>query len=163
MPSPDSFAGGKREAAQRSLDYMGLKAGMPLTDVKIDKVFIGSCTNGRIEDLREVAAVAKGHKVADGIHAMVVPGSGLVKEQAEKEGLHKILLEAGFDWREPGCSMCLAMNADKLKPQERCASTSNRNFEGRQGRGGRTHLVSPGMAAAAALKGTLADVREYLK
>ena len=163
VPSPDSFAGGKREAAQRSLDYMGLKAGMPLTDVKIDKVFIGSCTNGRIEDLREVAAVAKGHKVADGIHAMVVPGSGLVKEQAEKEGLHKILLEAGFDWREPGCSMCLAMNADKLKPQERCASTSNRNFEGRQGRGGRTHLVSPGMAAAAALKGTLADVREYLK
>ncbi|WP_421877062.1 3-isopropylmalate dehydratase large subunit [Pacificispira sp.] len=163
VPSPDSFAGGKREAAQRSLDYMGLKAGMPLTDVKIDKVFIGSCTNGRIEDLREVAAVAKGRKVADGIHAMVVPGSGLVKEQAEKEGLHKILLEAGFDWREPGCSMCLAMNADKLKPQERCASTSNRNFEGRQGRGGRTHLVSPGMAAAAALKGTLADVREYLK
>ncbi len=163
VPSPDSFAGGKREAAQRSLDYMGLKAGMPLTDVKIDKVFIGSCTNGRIEDLREVAAVAKGHKVADGIHAMVVPGSGLVKEQAEKEGLHKILLEAGFDWREPGCSMCLAMNADKLKPQERCASTSNRNFEGRQGRGGRTHLVSPGMAAAAALKGTLADVREHLK
>lgn len=142
---------------------MGLKAGMPLTDVKIDKVFIGSCTNGRIEDLREVAAVAKGRKVADGIHAMVVPGSGLVKEQAEKEGLHKILLEAGFDWREPGCSMCLAMNADKLKPQERCASTSNRNFEGRQGRGGRTQLVSPGMAAAAALKGTLADVREYLK
>lgn len=163
VPSPESFAGGKREAAQRSLDYMGLKAGMPLTDVKIDKVFIGSCTNGRIEDLREVAAVAKGRKVADGIHAMVVPGSGLVKEQAEKEGLDRILTEAGFDWREPGCSMCLAMNADKLKPQERCASTSNRNFEGRQGRGGRTHLVSPGMAAAAALKGTLADVREYLK
>ncbi len=167
VPDPESFTGGKVDAARRSLEYMGLTAGTPLTDVKVDKVFIGSCTNGRIEDLRQVADVAKvalqrGRKVADGIHAMVVPGSGLVKEQAEKEGLHKILLEAGFDWREPGCSMCLAMNADKLKPQERCASTSNRNFEGRQGRGGRTHLVSPGMAAAAAIKGTLADVREYL-
>ena len=167
VPDPESFTGGKVDAARRSLEYMGLTAGTPLTDVKVDKVFIGSCTNGRIEDLRQVADVAqaalqRGRKVADGIHAMVVPGSGLVKEQAEKEGLHKILLEAGFDWREPGCSMCLAMNADKLKPQERCASTSNRNFEGRQGRGGRTHLVSPGMAAAAAIKGTLADVREYL-
>ncbi len=163
IPDPGSFGVGKASAAQRSLDYMGLKAGMKLTDVKIDKVFIGSCTNGRIEDLRTVAEIAKGRKVADGVHAMVVPGSGLVKQQAEAEGLHRILTEAGFDWREPGCSMCLAMNADKLKPQERCASTSNRNFEGRQGRGGRTHLVSPGMAAAAALKGTLADVRDYLR
>jgi 3-isopropylmalate/(R)-2-methylmalate dehydratase large subunit len=127
--------------------------------VRIDKVFIGSCTNGRIEDLRAVAAIAKGRKVAAHVQALVVPGSGLVKEQAESEGLDKIFLEAGFEWREPGCSMCLAMNADKLEPGERCASTSNRNFEGRQGRGGRTHLVSPGMAAAAAVAGHLADVR----
>lgn len=152
----------KAQAIQRALDYMGLTAGQKLTDVKIDKVFVGSCTNGRIEDLREAAAIAKGRKVADGVHAMIVPGSGLVKEEAEREGLDKIFMEAGFDWREPGCSMCLAMNADKLKPGERCASTSNRNFEGRQGRGGRTHLVSPGMAAAAAIKGTLADVRDFL-
>ena len=163
VPDPSSFGDAKRAAAQRSLDYMGLKAGMPMTDVKIDTVFIGSCTNGRIEDIRQVAEIAKGRKVADGVRAMVVPGSGLVKEQAEKEGLDRILIEAGFDWREPGCSMCLAMNADKLAPGERSASTSNRNFEGRQGRGGRTHLVSPAMAAAAALKGTLADVREYLR
>ncbi|MEJ2016242.1 MAG: aconitase family protein, partial [Limibacillus sp.] len=147
---------------QRALDYMGLKPGQPLTDVKVDTVFIGSCTNGRIEDLRAVAEVAKGRKVAEGIRAMVVPGSGLVKEQAEQEGLDQVLIEAGFDWREPGCSMCLAMNADKLAPGERCASTSNRNFEGRQGRGGRTHLVSPQMAAAAAIAGHLADVRELL-
>ncbi|MCR9220317.1 MAG: 3-isopropylmalate dehydratase large subunit [Alphaproteobacteria bacterium] len=164
VPDPASFASdGKRGAARRSLDYMGLEPGTPLGDVKIDKVFIGSCTNGRIEDIRAVAEIAHGRKVADGVYAMVVPGSGLVKEQAEAEGLDRILREAGFDWREPGCSMCLAMNADKLSPGERCASTSNRNFEGRQGRGGRTHLVSPAMAAAAALKGALADVREYLK
>ena len=163
VPNPDSADdANKRQAMQRSLDYMGLTAGEKLTDVKIDKVFVGSCTNGRIEDLREVAAVAKGNKVADHVHAMIVPGSGLVKEQAEREGIDKVLLEAGFDWREPGCSMCLAMNADKLASGERCASTSNRNFEGRQGRGGRTHLVSPGMAAAAAIKGTLADVRDFL-
>ena len=150
----------KRSAMERALDYMGLTAGMRLQDVKIDKVFIGSCTNGRIEDLRAVAEIAKGRKVASGIYAMVVPGSGLVKQQAEEEGLDKILIEAGFDWREPGCSMCLAMNADKLEPGERCASTSNRNFEGRQGRGGRTHLMSPAMAAAAAVTGHLTDVRE---
>ena len=131
-----------------------------MEDVAIDKVFIGSCTNGRIEDIRAVAAVSKGKKVADGVYAMVVPGSGVVKEQAENEGLDKILIDAGFDWREPGCSMCLAMNPDKLLPQERCASTSNRNFEGRQGNGGRTHLVSPAMAAAAAITGKLADVRK---
>ncbi len=163
VPNPaDATDQNKALAMQRSLDYMGLTAGQKLTDVKIDKVFVGSCTNGRIEDLREAAAIAKGRKVADGVHAMIVPGSGLVKEEAEREGLDKIFIEAGFDWREPGCSMCLAMNADKLKVGERCASTSNRNFEGRQGRGGRTHLVSPGMAAAAAIKGTLADVREFL-
>ena len=149
-----------RAAMERSLAYMDLKPGTKLQDVAIDRVFIGSCTNGRIEDLRAVAAIAQGRKVADGIHAMVVPGSGLVKKKAEEEGIDRILIEAGFDWREPGCSMCLAMNADKLEPGERCASTSNRNFEGRQGRGGRTHLVSPGMAAAAAIKGRLADVRE---
>ena len=131
-----------------------------VTDIKIDKVFIGSCTNGRIEDLRNAAKLLKGKKVALNVNAMVVPGSGLVKAQAEEEGLDKIFKEAGFEWREPGCSMCLAMNADKLKPQERCASTSNRNFEGRQGRGGRTHLVSPGMAIAAAISGHLADVRK---
>jgi 3-isopropylmalate/(R)-2-methylmalate dehydratase large subunit len=164
VPDPDSFPSeGKKTAARRSLDYMGLKAGTPMRDIALDKVFIGSCTNGRIEDIRAVAAIAKGHKVKDGLYAMVVPGSGLVKEMAEQEGLDRILKEAGFDWREPGCSMCLAMNADKLAPGERCASTSNRNFEGRQGRGGRTHLVSPAMAAAAAIEGRLADVREYLK
>ena len=145
----------------RALEYIGLEQGQALEGVPIEKVFIGSCTNGRIEDIRNVAAVAMGRKVADGVHAMVVPGSGLVKVQAEEEGLDKILTDAGFDWREPGCSMCLAMNADKLKPQERCASTSNRNFEGRQGNGGRTHLMSPAMAAAAAIAGGLADVRKY--
>jgi len=150
----------KRHAMQRALDYMGLSAGTPMQEVRVDKVFIGSCTNGRIEDLREAAAVARGRKVAEGVYAMIVPGSGLVKHQAEEEGLDKIFTEAGFDWREPGCSMCLAMNADRLEPGERCASTSNRNFEGRQGRGGRTHLVSPGMAAAAAVTGRLADVRD---
>ena len=148
-----------RAAAERALDYMGLTANMKLTDIKVDHVFIGSCTNGRIEDLRAAAAIAKGKKVAAGVNAIVVPGSGLVKEQAEEEGLDKVFLEAGFEWRDPGCSMCLAMNADKLKPGERCASTSNRNFEGRQGRGGRTHLVSPAMAAAAAVTGHLTDVR----
>ena len=145
---------------ERSLEYMGLSAGTPIVEVPVDKVFIGSCTNGRIEDLREVAAVAKGRKVAAHVHAMIVPGSGLVKHQAEEEGLDRIFTEAGFDWREPGCSMCLAMNADRLEPGERCASTSNRNFEGRQGRGGRTHLVSPAMAAATALAGRFVDVRE---
>ena len=148
-----------RAAAQRALDYMGLTANMKLTDIKVDHVFIGSCTNGRIEDLRAAAAVARGKKVAAGVNAIVVPGSGLVKEQAEEEGLDKVFLEAGFEWRDPGCSMCLAMNADKLQPGERCASTSNRNFEGRQGRGGRTHLVSPAMAVAAAVTGRLTDVR----
>lgn len=163
VPSPDDTAdANKAMAIKRSLDYMGLTPGTRITDIAIDKAFIGSCTNGRIEDLRAVAEIAKGRKVADSVHAMIVPGSGLVKEQAESEGLDKIFVEAGFDWREPGCSMCLAMNADKLKPGERCASTSNRNFEGRQGRGGRTHLVSPAMAAAAAIKGTLADVRDLL-
>jgi 3-isopropylmalate/(R)-2-methylmalate dehydratase large subunit len=149
----------KREAAQRALDYMGLQANMKLTDIKVDHVFIGSCTNGRIEDLRAAAEVARGRHVATGVNAIVVPGSGLVKEQAEEEGLDQIFLDAGFEWREPGCSMCLAMNADKLQPGERCASTSNRNFEGRQGRGGRTHLVSPAMAVAAAVTGRLTDVR----
>jgi 3-isopropylmalate/(R)-2-methylmalate dehydratase large subunit len=152
----------KRRSMERALEYMGLKAGTPLREVKIDRVFIGSCTNGRIEDLREIAKVAKGRKVAAGVNAMVVPGSGLVKHQAEEEGLDRILTEAGFEWREPGCSMCLAMNPDKLQPGERCASTSNRNFEGRQGRGGRTHLMSPAMAAAAAVTGRLTDIRELL-
>lgn len=150
---------GRKAAMERSLAYMGLRAGEKLTEVKVDRVFIGSCTNGRIEDLRAAAEVARGRKVAASVSAMVVPGSGLVKEQAEQEGLDKIFLEAGFEWREPGCSMCLAMNADKLEPGQRCASTSNRNFEGRQGRGGRTHLMSPAMAAAAAVTGRLADVR----
>ena len=161
VPDPESARDeAKRQAMTRALAYMGLEADMPMTEVKVDKVFIGSCTNGRIEDLREAARVAEGRRVADGVHAMIVPGSGLVKEQAEQEGLDRIFLEAGFDWREPGCSMCLAMNADRLQPGERCASTSNRNFEGRQGRGGRTHLVSPGMAVAAAVSGHLADVRD---
>ena len=151
----------KRNSIDRSLQYMGLTPDLAIKDIKIDKVFIGSCTNGRIEDLREAAKILKNKKKAAHIHAMVVPGSGLVKEQAEQEGLDKIFINSGFEWREPGCSMCLAMNADKLKPEERCASTSNRNFEGRQGRGGRTHLVSPGMAAAAAIAGNLDDVRKY--
>ena len=161
VPNPADVADeDKRRAMQRALDYMGLTPGTPLKEVKVDRVFIGSCTNGRIEDLREVAKLAEGRKVASHVNAMVVPGSGLVKAQAEAEGLDKIFIEAGFDWREPGCSMCLAMNPDKLAPGERCASTSNRNFEGRQGRGGRTHLVSPAMATAAAITGHLTDVRE---
>ena len=163
VPDPSEEADDARRAAlQRSLEYMGLEAKTPISQVAIDTVFIGSCTNGRIEDLRAVAAVAKGRKVAEGVRAMVVPGSGLVKHQAEEEGLDRVLAEAGFDWREPGCSMCLAMNADRLAPGERCASTSNRNFEGRQGRGGRTHLMSPAMAAAAAVTGHITDVRELL-
>ncbi|MEA1649394.1 3-isopropylmalate dehydratase large subunit [Nitrospirillum sp. BR 11164] len=160
VPNPADEADEHRRAAmERALKYMGLTAGTPLDAIPVDKVFIGSCTNSRIEDLRAAAKVVEGHHVKDGIYAMVVPGSGLVKEQAESEGLDKIFVAAGFDWREPGCSMCLAMNDDKLKPGERCASTSNRNFEGRQGPGGRTHLVSPEMAAAAALTGKLTDVR----
>ena len=160
VPNPADIADeGKRRAVQRSLDYMGLTPGMPLTEVPVDVVFIGSCTNGRIEDFRAAAAVLKCRKVAAGVQCLVVPGSGLVKEQAESEGLDEVFLAAGAEWREPGCSMCLAMNADKLKPGQRSASTSNRNFEGRQGRGGRTHLVSPAMAAAAAVTGKLTDVR----
>jgi len=151
----------KKNSIERSLKYMGLNSDVSVQDIKIDKVFIGSCTNGRIEDLREAAKILKDKKIANHVNAMVVPGSGLVKEKAEQEGLDKIFINSGFEWREPGCSMCLAMNADKLKPGERCASTSNRNFEGRQGRGGRTHLVSPGMAAAAAISGNLDDVRKY--
>ena len=151
----------KRASIQRALDYMGLKGGEKLTDIEIDRVFIGSCTNGRIEDLRAAAKIAEGRKVSERVNAMVVPGSGLVKAQAEAEGLDKIFLAAGFEWREPGCSMCLAMNPDKLAPGERCASTSNRNFEGRQGYKGRTHLVSPTMAAAAAIAGRFVDVREW--
>ena len=151
----------KKNAVRRSLDYMGLEAGKPIEGTKIDKVFIGSCTNGRIEDLRAAASIINKKKISDHVNAIVVPGSGLVKAQAENEGLDKVFIEAGFEWREPGCSMCLAMNADKLLPGERCASTSNRNFEGRQGRGGRTHLVSPKMAAAAAIAGHLTDVRDF--
>ena len=162
IPNPEDIdKESLKNAMQDSLDYMGLKPGQSFSDIKIDKVFIGSCTNSRIEDLREAAVIAKGRKVADGVHAMVVPGSGLIKMQAEKEGIADILIEAGFDWREPGCSMCLGMNPDQLKPKERCASTSNRNFRGRQGRDGRTHLVSPGMAAAAAIYGYFVDVRKF--
>ena len=161
VPDPEKEKNEDRKMAmKRSLEYMGLKANTKISDIKIDKIFIGSCTNGRIEDLRVAAELLKGKKIANNVSAMVVPGSGLVKEQAEKEGLDKIFKEAGFEWREPGCSMCLGMNPDQLKPRERCASTSNRNFEGRQGRGGRTHLVSPGMAIAAAINGHLTDVRE---
>jgi len=161
LPITATVPAGDTPTKARALEYMGLTAGMKLTDIPIDKVFIGSCTNGRIEDLRAAAAIAKGRKKADSVKlVMVVSGSGLVKEQAEAEGLDKIFLDAGFEWREPGCSMCLAMNADKLSDGERCASTSNRNFEGRQGRGGRTHLVSPAMAVAAAITGHLADVRD---
>ncbi len=159
VPAPESFEGGKVEAARRSLDYMGLGSGTRLTDIRIDVVFIGSCTNGRIEDLRAAADVVKGRKLADGVRAMVVPGSGLVRAQAEEEGLDRIFLDAGFEWRMAGCSMCLAMNPDQLAEGERCASTSNRNFEGRQGYKGRTHLMSPAMAAAAAVTGHLTDVR----
>ena len=162
VPNPDDIADeNKRTSKWRALDYMGLKPGTRITDISIERVFLGSCTNGRIEDLRAAARVVAGKKVADGVNAMVVPGSGLVKEQAEQEGLDKIFKDAGFEWREPGCSMCLAMNPDKLKPQERCASTSNRNFEGRQGFKGRTHLVSPQMAAAAAIAGHFVDIREW--
>jgi len=161
VPDPNEETNEDRKVAmKRSLEYMGLKANTKISDIKIDKIFIGSCTNGRIEDLRLAADLLKGKKIADNVSAMVVPGSGLVKSQAEEEGIDKIFIEAGFEWREPGCSMCLGMNPDQLKPKERCASTSNRNFEGRQGRGGRTHLVSPGMAVAAAIKGYLSDVRE---
>ena len=160
VPSPDNFQGSKVEAAKRSLEYMGLRPGQKLQDIEVDAVFIGSCTNGRIEDLREVEKIVKGKKVKSGIRAMVVPGSGLVKKQAEEEGIANSLKEAGVDWRMPGCSMCLAMNPDQLLPEERCAATSNRNFEGRQGRGGRTHLMSPAMAAAAAITGRLTDVRD---
>jgi 3-isopropylmalate/(R)-2-methylmalate dehydratase large subunit len=160
VPDPATMVDAvKRDAAERALKYMGLKANTPISDIRIDKVFIGSCTNARIEDMRAAAAVAKGKRVAANVKlAMVVPGSGLVKQQAELEGLDKIFIAAGFEWREPGCSMCLAMNDDKLEPGERCASTSNRNFEGRQGQGGRTHLVSPEMAAAAAIVGHFVDV-----
>jgi 3-isopropylmalate/(R)-2-methylmalate dehydratase large subunit len=162
VPDPEDFKGGKVDAARRSLEYMGLQPGTRLQDIAIDTVFIGSCTNGRIEDLREVAKVMEGRRVKDGIRAMIVPGSGLVRAQAEEEGIAQKLIEAGFDWRMAGCSMCLGMNPDQLAPGERCASTSNRNFEGRQGRGGRTHLLSPAMAAAAAITGRLTDVRELM-
>ncbi len=162
VPAPESFKGGKVEAVKRALDYMGLTAGQKLTDIAIDTVFIGSCTNGRIEDLRAAAAILKGKKVKDGLRAMVVPGSGLVRAQAEEEGIAQIFIDAGFEWRMAGCSMCLAMNPDQLAEGERCASTSNRNFEGRQGYKGRTHLVSPAMAAAAAITGHLTDVRDMM-
>ena len=160
VPDPASFEGGKVDAAKRALEYMGLKPGTKLQDIAVDTVFIGSCTNGRIEDLREVARVMEGRRVKDGLRAMIVPGSGLVRAQAEEEGIAQKLQEAGFEWRQAGCSMCLGMNPDQLAPGERCAATSNRNFEGRQGRGGRTHLMSPAMAAAAAVTGRLTDVRE---
>ncbi len=162
VPDPSEMPDEKtRKAAERALEYMALKPGTPITEIRIDKVFIGSCTNSRIEDLRLAASFAKGKKVAKGVHAMVVPGSGLVKQQAEQEGLDRIFKDAGFEWREAGCSMCLAMNADVLQPGERCASTSNRNFEGRQGAGGRTHLVSPAMAVAAAIEGHFVDIRNW--
>ena len=162
VPDPENEQNEDRKnSINRSLKYMGLKPKTKIKDIRIDKVFIGSCTNGRIEDLREAAKILKDKKIASHVNAMIVPGSGLVKQQAEQEGLDVIFKNSGFEWREPGCSMCLAMNADKLKPEERCASTSNRNFEGRQGRGGRTHLVSPAMAAAAAISGNLDDVRKY--
>ena len=162
VPDPEKEKDEERKKSMiRSLNYMGLKPNTKITDIKVDKIFIGSCTNGRIGDLRDAAKIVKGKKVAKNVNAMVVPGSGLVKQQAEEEKIDKVFKDAGFDWREPGCSMCLAMNADKLNPEERCASTSNRNFEGRQGRGGRTHLVSPAMAAAAAIDGHLTDVRKF--
>jgi 3-isopropylmalate/(R)-2-methylmalate dehydratase large subunit len=163
VPDPDKEKDAvRREGMERALVYMGLTPNTPMSEVRIDKVFIGSCTNSRIEDLRDAAAVVRGRRRADNVKlAMVVPGSGLVKAQAEAEGLDRIFLDAGFEWREPGCSMCLAMNADKLEPGERCASTSNRNFEGRQGAGGRTHLVSPAMAAAAAIHGHFVDIRKF--
>ena len=162
VPDPESFAGGKVEAARRALDYMGLKPGTPLSEIPIDAVFIGSCTNGRIEDLRAAAAILRGRRLAPGVRGMVVPGSGLVRLQAEEEGLAQVFVDAGFEWRLAGCSMCLGMNPDQLAPGERCAATSNRNFEGRQGYKGRTHLMSPAMAAAAAITGRLTDVREIM-
>ena len=162
VPDPEKEKDEERKKSMiRSLNYMGLKPNTKIIDIKVDQIFIGSCTNGRIGDLRDAAKIVKGKKVAKNVNAMVVPGSGLVKQQAEEEKIDKVFKDAGFDWREPGCSMCLAMNADKLNPEERCASTSNRNFEGRQGRGGRTHLVSPAMAAAAAIDGHLTDVRKF--
>jgi 3-isopropylmalate/(R)-2-methylmalate dehydratase large subunit len=162
VPHPDSFADSNdRSSAARALDYMGLAGGTPITEIGLDRVFIGSCTNSRIEDLRAAAAVVRGHRVAAGVHAMVVPGSGRVKRQAEQEGLDRVFRDAGFEWREAGCSMCLGMNPDILTPGQRCASTSNRNFEGRQGKGGRTHLVSPAMAAAAAVSGRFVDIRSW--
>jgi 3-isopropylmalate/(R)-2-methylmalate dehydratase large subunit len=162
VPDPTNFQSpSEQKAVAAALDYMGLAPRTPVADIKIDRAFIGSCTNGRLEDLRAAAAVVHGHRIADGVHAMVVPGSQLVKRQAEAEGLDKIFTAAGFEWREAGCSMCLAMNPDKLEPGERCASTSNRNFEGRQGKGGRTHLVSPSMAAAAAVAGHFVDIRNW--
>jgi len=162
---PDPSSGkteNKQKSIQRSLDYMGLKSGTKITDIKLDKIFIGSCTNGRIEDLRNVASIVKGKKISSHVGGMIVPGSGLVKKQAEEEGLSQIFIDAGFEWRDAGCSMCLGMNPDQLKPEERCASTSNRNFEGRQGRGGRTHLMSPELAAASAIKGTITDIRDFI-
>jgi 3-isopropylmalate/(R)-2-methylmalate dehydratase large subunit len=161
---PDPSSGNtenKQKSIQRSLDYMGLKSGTKITDIRLDKIFIGSCTNGRIEDLRNVASIVKDKKIASHIGGMIVPGSGLVKKQAEEEGLSKIFIDAGFEWRDAGCSMCLGMNPDQLKPGERCASTSNRNFEGRQGRGGRTHLMSPELAAASAIVGNISDIRDF--
>jgi 3-isopropylmalate/(R)-2-methylmalate dehydratase large subunit len=162
VPDPAGFSdAADRDSAARALDYMGLKSGTPIADLSLDRVFIGSCTNSRIEDLRAAARVAQGYRVAPSVHAMVVPGSGRVKRQAEAEGLDKIFTASGFEWREAGCSMCLGMNPDTLSPGQRCASTSNRNFEGRQGKGGRTHLVSPAMAAAAAVKGRFVDIRDW--
>ena len=161
VPSPDDYVGIDRDAAARALEYMDLEEGTPITDIRLDRIFLGSCTNARIEDLRAAAGIVAGHKVADGVHAMVVPGSMVVKAQAEDEGLDRVFVDAGFEWRDAGCSMCLGMNPDILSPGERCASTSNRNFEGRQGRGGRTHLVSPEMAAAAAIAGHFVDVRTW--
>jgi 3-isopropylmalate/(R)-2-methylmalate dehydratase large subunit len=164
IPDPaDAASEAERQSYQRALEYMGLSAGTPLEGLKVDRVFVGSCTNARIEDLREAAKLAQGRRVADGVRAMVVPGSQRVKVMAEQEGLDRIFTEAGFEWRNPGCSMCLGMNDDILGPGERCASTSNRNFEGRQGRGGRTHLVSPIMAVAAAVEGRLVDVRGLMR
>jgi len=162
VPDPSDFADpSDRKLVVAALEYMGLAAGTRITSIPIEVVFIGSCTNGRIEDLRAAATVARGYRVAKGVQTLVVPGSGMVKRQAEAEGLHQVFLDAGMEWREPGCSMCLAMNPDKLEPGQRCAATSNRNFEGRQGKGGRTHLVSPAMAAAAAIAGHFVDIREW--
>ena len=163
VPDPMTVSdAGRRAAMERALDYMGLEPNTPMSEIRVDKVFFGSCTNARIEDLRVAAEVVRGRKVAPNVHAMVVPGSGLVKHQAEEEGLDRVFIDAGFEWREAGCSMCLGMNPDQLQPGERCASTSNRNFEGRQGKGGRTHLMSPVMAAAAAITGHITDVRKLI-